>query len=643
MTFEKVHNLELFVQAIQERKAEDLVILDVRKLTTVADVFLICSGKSSRQVVAIADHVQAYLKDHAVKPLHVEGKTDGQWVLMDYGHVVVHIFYPSARDFFDLEGLWRDARRMAPQEVIQASARHKVQGLSNRGPCLLMILDGWGIAASGPGNAISLGRAPGIQKLMNTYPVTQLECAGEAVGLPAGIMGNSEVGHMNIGAGRIVYQDLLRINRAVDDGSFFKNPVLNSVMEKVKRQKSALHLMGLVSDGGVHSQLTHLFALLNMAKEKALNTVYVHVILDGRDTPPDCGVGYVRALMDFISTLGCGAIATICGRYYAMDRDTRWDRTEKAYKLYTEGEGILEKDPVFAVKNAYEKGQTDEFVEPVAMVDEENRPFGRLCDGDGMIFFNYRADRARQITRAFTEKDFTSFERKRRPEFCEYVCMTLFDEKFTLPMAFGPEHLKDILGEVVSRQALKQLRIAETEKYAHVTYFFNGGEEKPFPLEDRCLVPSPREVATYDQKPEMSAPGVTEEVLSRLASDAYDLIVLNFANMDMVGHTGIIEAAVKAYEVLDDCVTRIVSTVLAKKGTVILTADHGNAEKMRDEKNKPHTAHTLNPVPLVLVNDDLKNAVLSKGILADIAPTILHLMGMEKPMAMTGRSLIVKE
>ncbi|MBU4316272.1 MAG: 2,3-bisphosphoglycerate-independent phosphoglycerate mutase [Proteobacteria bacterium] len=514
--------------------------------------------------------------------------------------------------------------------------------MNNQRPCLLMILDGWGIGDSGSGNAISQAKTPHIHQLMATYPGTRLECSGEAVGLPKGIMGNSEVGHLNIGAGRIVYQDLLRIDQSIKDESFFKNAALTSVMEKVKHQGSALHLMGLVSDGGVHSQLAHLFALLKMAKDKDMKRVYIHVILDGRDTPPDSGLGYTRALSDEISRMEFGKIATVCGRYYAMDRDTRWDRTEKAYRLYTEGEGVLEKNPVQAVKNAYEKGQTDEFVQPVAMVDEQNSPLGMICDHDGVIFFNYRADRARQITRALTEADFTPFERNILPQLCEYVCMTLYDEKFTLPMAFGPEYLKDILGEVISQQGLRQLRIAETEKYAHVTYFFNGGEEKPFPLEDRCLVPSPREVATYDKKPEMSAPRVTEELLAKLASDPYALVVLNFANMDMVGHTGIIEAAIQAYEVLDDCIFRITSKVLEKQGTVIITADHGNAEKMRDENNKPHTAHTLNPVPLVLVSEQYKNAVLKKGILADIAPTILQLMGIEQPAAMTGQSLIEK-
>ena len=515
--------------------------------------------------------------------------------------------------------------------------------MKNNRPCMLMILDGWGIGDLNENNAIFQSRTPRIAELLNTYPKTELKCSGEAVGLPAGIMGNSEVGHLNIGAGRVVYQDLLRIDRSIEDGSFFENPVLNRVMDNVVGKKSALHLMGLVSDGGVHSQLTHLFALIQMAKDKGVADTSIHVILDGRDTPPDSGAGYVEKLSAYMARLAYGRIATVCGRYYAMDRDTRWERTEKAYRLYTEAAGIVEKEPVAAVKNAYEKGQTDEFVQPVVMVDKDDSPMDVVKDGDGIIFFNFRADRARQITRAFTDPDFDGFARRIQPDLCEYVCMTLYDESFSLPMAFGSEHLDDILGEVMSRQGKRQLRIAETEKYAHVTYFFNGGEEKPFPLEDRCLIPSPRNVATYDEQPEMSALPVTEEVIKRLSSDDYDAIVLNFANMDMVGHTGIIEAAVKACEVLDACIGQIVSLVLAKNGTVLITADHGNAEKMRDEKNHPHTAHTLNPVPLLLINDQAGDVKLKQGALCDIAPTILDIMEIEKPTAMTGVSLIEKE
>jgi len=505
---------------------------------------------------------------------------------------------------------------------------------------MLIILDGWGISAQKEGNAIYLAKTPFLDKLKEEYPATQLLCSGEAVGLPDGIMGNSEVGHLNIGAGRVVYQDLLRIDNAISTGDFFNNKMLNSVISKVISKNSALHLMGLVSDGGVHSQLEHLFALLNMAREKRVSRVYIHAILDGRDTPPDSGVGYIERLQKHIADKKCGVISTICGRFYAMDRDNRWNRVEKAYRLYTLGEGICEKDPVHAVKNAYLRDETDEFVLPVVITDKDEKPPGLLRHNDGVIFFNFRADRAREITRALTDPAFDSFERKVCPKLCEYVCMTLYDEKFTLPIAFPPVHLDEILGDVLSKKSLRQLRIAETEKYAHVTYFFNGGEEKPFPLEDRCLIPSPREVSTYDQKPEMSAKLVTKEVLSRLKSENYDVVMLNFANMDMVGHTGVLSAAIKAAETVDECVKQIVNEVKALGGVVLITADHGNAEQMIADNGHPHTAHTLNPVPLILVDDSRRGSGLKPGSLGDIAPTILRLLGIDKPELMTGRSLL---
>ncbi|MCP4105317.1 MAG: 2,3-bisphosphoglycerate-independent phosphoglycerate mutase [Desulfobacteraceae bacterium] len=513
--------------------------------------------------------------------------------------------------------------------------------MTNRKPFMLIILDGWGHAPAGEANAVSIAKTPFLDRLMQEYPNTHILCSGEAVGLPRGIMGNSEVGHLNIGAGRIVYQDLLKIDMAVASGEFAQNDVLNSVMNKTKENNSALHLMGLVSDGGVHSQLTHLFALLDMARDKGLNNVYVHAVLDGRDTPPDGGVKYTEDLQKHISANRFGKIASICGRFYAMDRDKRWDRVERAFHLYTQGRGTKEKDPVQAVKNAYLRDETDEFVSPVVMTDENGNPFGTLCDRDGVIFFNFRADRAREITAALTDPDFDSFERESVPKFCDYVCMTQYDEKFDFPVAFPRVRSQDIFGEIISRQGLRQLRIAETEKYAHVTYFFNGGEEETFPLEDRCLIPSPREVATYDLKPEMSAPEVTREVISRLESGNYDVVALNFANMDMVGHTGIVDAAVIACETVDKCLGEIVEKVRSQGGVAIVTADHGNAEKMKQENGNPHTAHTLNPVPLILVDDTRKDAVLrSDGILADIAPTILHIMGIDQPEQMTGKTLM---
>lgn len=507
-------------------------------------------------------------------------------------------------------------------------------------PVLLMILDGWGLNPTAEGNAVAQARTPSLNALMSAYPVTRLECAGRAVGLPDGIMGNSEVGHLNMGAGRIVYQELLRIDMAIQDGTFFENDVFNALISRVRENGTKLHLMGLVSDGGVHSQLTHLEALLQLSRKKGLERVYVHAITDGRDTPPDSGVNYLTRLSAAIKETGCGAVASICGRYFAMDRDTRWDRIEKAYRLYTKGNGIPEKDPVEGIKNAYIRGETDEFVQPVVIVDEKQTPLATVQDGDGILFFNFRADRAREITRAFTEETFDAFLRNPWPKVCGYACMTLYDERFHLPVAFPPVHLKNILGEVISHNGLRQLRIAETEKYAHVTYFFNGGEEKAFPLEDRCLIPSPREVPTYDLKPEMSAFEVTREVLSRLRSEDYALIVLNFANMDMVGHTGNLSAAVAACQAVDRCVGKIVPEVLSRKGIALITADHGNAELMADDRGHIHTAHTTNPVPFILVDDTRKKVRLKEGILADIAPTLLHLAGIEKPDEMTGSLLL---
>jgi 2,3-bisphosphoglycerate-independent phosphoglycerate mutase len=505
---------------------------------------------------------------------------------------------------------------------------------------MLIIIDGWGIGADESTNAVQAADTPFLDRLQSTYPCTRLRCSGKDVGLPAGIMGNSEVGHMNIGAGRIVNQDLLRIDKAIEDGSFFRNDRLTAIMDAVAANGKALHLMGLVSDGGVHSQLTHLFALLDMARSKGLTRVYVHAILDGRDTAPDGGQGYLSQLQEHMHKKEIGAIASICGRYYAMDRDKRWDRVELAYRLYTEAEGWELSDPVAAVRAAYERGETDEFIKPLVMVGEDSQPVATVSDGDGVIFFNFRADRARQITRAFTETGFDGFRRRVVPRLCGYTTMTLYDEEFDLPVVFPPEHLEMILGEVLSRRGLRQLRIAETEKYAHVTYFFNGGEETPFEDEDRCLIPSPREVATYDEKPEMSAPQVTDEVIARLESNRYDFIVLNFANMDMVGHSGIMAAAVKACETVDRCLARIIDKLLEQGGVALVTADHGNSEKMAGENGKPHTAHTTNPVRLILVDDERRTARLREGRLGDIAPTLLELMGLEIPAQMTGQSLL---
>lgn len=508
---------------------------------------------------------------------------------------------------------------------------------------MLIILDGWGIGADEPTNAVLVANTPFLDWLQSSYPSTQLRCSGKDVGLPAGIMGNSEVGHMNIGAGRVVYQDLMRIDKAIEDGLFFKNEPLGAIMDAVSARGSSLHLMGLLSDGGVHSQLNHLLALLDMAQRKGLSRVFVHAILDGRDTPPDSGVNYLKQLQGHIQANGTGKVASVCGRYYAMDRDKRWDRVEKAYRLYTEGQGRLQTDAdaVEAVIAAYGRGETDEFIQPLVMDDGSGRPVATVSDGDGILFFNFRADRAREITRAFTEKDFDGFPRQVVAKLCSYTTMTLYDEGFDLPVLFGPVHLEMILAEVLSRQGLRQLRIAETEKYAHVTYFFNAGEETPFENEDRCLIPSPRDVSTYDQKPEMSAPQLTDEVIARLDSGKYDFIVLNFANMDMVGHSGVMAAAVKACETVDRCLEKVLDKLLEQNGAALVTADHGNSEKMAGPDGKPFTAHTTNPVRLLLVDNTRKAVRMQEGRLGDIAPTLLELMGIDQPSQMTGRSLLL--
>ena len=630
------------VKAAMARKATDLVILDVRNISDMTDYFLIASGRSHRQVSAIAELIERELRKAGIKALSVEGIKDGHWALLDYGHVVIHVFYEPIRLFYDIESLWSDAKRENVDEFME-----KAQPLFDPPEklplkkCLLLILDGWGIAEEDEGNAIYLANTPFFDKLCNSYPNTRLQCAGKGVGLPDGVMGNSEVGHINIGAGRIVNQVLLRIDLAIENHSFYENEALKGCMEKVREKGGALHLMGLVSDAGVHSQIDHLFALLDMAKRENIEHVYVHPILDGRDTPPDSGVEYIEHLADALKEKGIGRIATLCGRFYAMDRDTRWNRTEKAYQLYTEAVGTVESEPVQAVRNAYSKDETDEFVSPVVLTESDGTPFAGIGDDDGVIFFNFRPDRARQITRAFTDDAFDAFERKKIPVLSCYVCMTQYDESYDLPVAFGPVHLDNILGEVISNQGLTQLRLAETEKYAHVTYFLNGGEEKPFENEDRILIPSPREIRTYDQKPEMSAFEVADEAVRQISSGKHDLIVINFANLDMVGHTGIMEAAIKACEAVDKCVEKVVGRALENGYAVMVTADHGNAEKMKESGNS-HTAHTQNDVPFVLVNGIQDGYGLRPGVLGDIAVTILEIMGIEKPAEMTGRSLIEK-
>ena len=513
-------------------------------------------------------------------------------------------------------------------------------------PTLLLILDGFGCAPVGPGNAVSQAKTPNLDALFARYPHTELACSGRAVGLPAGFMGNSEVGHMNIGAGRIVYQDMTRIDISIEDGSFAANPVLLELCAQAKAGSGRLHLMGLLSDGGVHSHQNHLYALVELAKAQGVPEVYVHAFLDGRDTPPASGLGYVRQLEAKLAAIGLGRISTVMGRYYAMDRDKHYERNELAYLALACGQGRVVGSAREAVESAYLSGETDEFVKPCCIAGPDGQPsgtkgaIGTIGDGDALFFFNFRADRARQISRAFFEDAFTEFARPKRPRLAGFASMTRYESGFPLPVVSPPQSLDGFLGQVVSGLGLKQLRIAETEKYAHVTYFLNCGVEEPVPGEERELIPSPREVATYDLKPEMSARAVTDRLLERRKS--FDLCVCNLANLDMVGHSGVIPAVIKACEIVDECVGRIVAAFLADGGQVFLTADHGNAEEMLDAQGHTQTAHSLNPVPLVHI-DPNGGRRLKPGRLGDIAPTILASWGLAQPASMTGASLFEVE
>ena len=507
----------------------------------------------------------------------------------------------------------------------------------------LIILDGFGHRNAVAYNAIRTDGAVHFKKLWENYPHTYIQASGLDVGLPAGQMGNSEVGHLNIGAGRIVYQELTRITKSIDDGDFFRNPAFLKAMDNCKQKNSALHLMGLCSDGGVHSHLEHLYALVRMAKEQGLSKVYIHCFMDGRDTPPRSGEGYIRQLEEKLNEIGAGEIATVSGRYYAMDRDNRFERVERAYAALVYGEGFTAESGHEAMEKSYARGDSDEFVQPTVIL-KNGKPVATVQPDDSIIFFNFRPVRARELTRAFLFADFDGFERKKGFFPLTYVSMTQYDKTFEdkLSVAFKPETLQNTLGQYLAKLHKTQLRIAETEKYAHVTFFFNGGVEAPNPLEDRCLIPSPK-VATYDLKPEMSAYEVTEEAVKRIDSGKYDVMILNFANPDMVGHTGVMEAAVKAVHAVDACLEKVVDAILRQGGRCIITADHGNCEYMWDEKqNAPFTAHTTNPVPCVLVDDTRKNVKLrSDGRLSDLSPTLLDLMGVEKPAEMTGNTLII--
>lgn len=500
-------------------------------------------------------------------------------------------------------------------------------------PTALIIMDGFGINPSEYGNAIKAAKKPHLDKLMSTCPTTTIGASGLNVGLPDGQMGNSEVGHTNIGAGRIVYQELTRISKSIKDGDFFSNPAFAAAIDNCKKHGTALHLMGLMSDGGVHSHNFHLFALLELAARSGLKNVFVHCFMDGRDVPPDSGKGFIEQLQQKLGEIGVGSIATIEGRYYAMDRDNRWERVGKAYAAMVYGEGVKCSDPVKAMEDSYKAGVTDEFVVPVVCRED-----ARIKADDSVIFFNFRPDRAREITRTIVDPEFNGFKRRNGFFPVHFVCMTQYDAVMpNVDVAFRPEKLENTFGQYISDKGLTQLRIAETEKYAHVTFFFNGGVEKPFPGEDRVLVPSPK-VATYDLKPEMSAYEVTDKAVERINSGKYDVMVLNFANCDMVGHTGVFDAAVKAVETVDTCVGRVVDAVLGQGGVCLITADHGNADKMKEPDGAPFTAHTTNPVPFIVVGRDCE--LREGGKLADIAPTMLGIMGLPVPKEMTGKSII---
>ncbi len=507
-------------------------------------------------------------------------------------------------------------------------------------PVALIILDGFGLRDDVTGNAVAQAKKPNYDRYMATYPHTTLTAAGEAVGLPDGQMGNSEVGHLNIGAGRIVYQDLTRITKSIRDGEFYDNETLLGAVRYAKANSKKLHLYGLLSDGGVHSHIAHLFALLELAKKEEFNEVFIHAFLDGRDVSPDSAKGYLEQLQAKIEEVGVGRIATVQGRYYAMDRDKRWERVEKSYRAMVYGEGPQYHDPIQAVVESYEKSVYDEFVMPTVIVGADNKPVGLVESEDAVIFFNFRPDRAIQLSQVFTNEDFRGFERGEGcPKNLYFVCLTLFSETVGGYVAYSPKNLDNTLGEVLAQNGKTQLRTAETEKYPHVTFFFSGGRDHELPGETRVLINSPK-VATYDLKPEMSAYELAESTVREIESDKHDAIILNFANPDMVGHSGMLEPTIKAVEATDECLGKVVEAVLAKGGVCIITADHGNADMVFDENGRPHTAHTTNPVPLIVTK---AGATLREGgILADLAPTFLDLIEVSQPAEMTGRTLINK-
>ena len=506
---------------------------------------------------------------------------------------------------------------------------------------VLVILDGFGERKEREANAVRLAVTPRLDAIERDFPHTLVHTSGLAVGLPDGQMGNSEVGHMNLGSGRVVYQELTKIDLAIAERTFFQNTAFNDAIDRCLAGSGHLHLMGLCSPGGVHSSLGHLYALVELAKSRGIKKLSLHCFLDGRDTPPKSAANTLRGLQAQLATIGLGSIASVIGRYYAMDRDNRWERVEEAYRLLVQGEGAWATDPVLAVETSYAAGVNDEFVRAISLRDENGDKVGVVDNGDAIIFFNFRADRAREITRALTEPTFNSFPRGRVPALSAYVCMCQYDKTLPLPVAFPPASLDQILGQLLSERGIAQFRTAETEKYAHVTFFFNGGREEAFPGEERRLVPSAKDVATYDLKPEMSARAVADGVVDAIASERFGFVLVNFANPDMVGHTGVLPAAIEAIDVIDECMGRIVEAAAAHDTALVITADHGNCEQMVADDGQPHTQHTLNPVPLILVDERLRGKQLrSGGRLCDVAPTILRVMGLAQPPQMEGQSLV---
>jgi|GEM_PF-3951 len=627
------------IRRLTDDKADNVVGLDVSAKSACMDVVICATAKSSRHARSLADALAGLARADNFEWLRMEGYQNGEWILVDMNDVIVHIFLAEIRELFQIEALWRDAPGIepgAPDE--QESAPSPRRAANAPVPTLLLILDGYGLAPDGPGNAAAQADTPTLKRLLALPERVTLEASGRAVGLPAGFMGNSEVGHLNIGAGRIVYQDMTRIDIAVENGELAGNPALVSLLDAIKKRGGKIHFAGLLSDGGVHSHINHLKALLKISADAGVPAI-VHGFTDGRDTPPSSAVNYVRELGKTLAETG-GRLGTLVGRYYAMDRDKRWERVSRAWDLLIHGQGERAGSATEALTASYASGKTDEFLEPLLL-----GPAEEVClhDGDGLFMFNFRADRGRELASAFVPGDFAGFDRGKAPDLAGVVCMTSYDASLPLPVAFPKDNVVRTLGEIAARQGWKQLRIAETEKYAHVTYFLSGGREMPFDGEDRILVNSPKDVATYDLKPEMSVYEVTDKLLKAWESGQYTFVACNLANPDMVGHTGVFPAALKALEAVDACVARIEAAVAAAGGRLVLTADHGNVEMMIDPATgQPHTAHTTNPVPLLVLEKGHPLRLREGGKLGDIAPTMLAMWGIRKPVAMTGDSLYIK-